>query len=103
MTPPYKDFLTVLTEVGQLQDYKRDLFVRSQKTITTVADAIQFDPTVSIRNLSVQICIKRWSQWTIFHRDLNLFSYKILITSKLYAGNLPVTLDFFPEKHSNGG
>ena len=56
--------------------YHRDPYV--QETIAAVAN-----PRVSTRNLSAQLGVSRRSLQRIIYDDLNLFLYKVQITSRL--------------------
>ena len=68
--------------------YHRNPSVRSQETIAAVAAAIQANPRVLKRSLSAQMGISRQSLQTIMQQDLNLFPYKIQLTSKLNTADL---------------
>lgn len=74
--------------------YHRNPSVRTNETIAAVAAAIQANPRVSTRRLSAQMGISRQSLQTIMHKDLNLFPYKIQMTNKLNAADLPIRLEF---------
>lgn len=89
-------FVNMFAESGSIarRPYHRDANVRVQDTIAAVASAIQANPSVSTRNLSGQIGISRRSLQRILHDDLNLFPYKVQITSKLNPQDLPVRLEF---------
>ena len=56
-----------------------------------VASSIQANQRVSNRNLSIQLGVSRRSLQRIIHDDLNLFPYKVQITSHL---DLPIHLEF---------
>jgi len=74
--------------------YHRDPYVRVEATIAAVASSIQANPSVSTRELSAQIGVSRRSLQRIIHDDLNLFPYKIQITSKLNSLDLPIREQF---------
>ncbi len=69
-------------------------YVRVQETIAAVASSIQANPRVSTRNLSAQLGVSRRSLQRIIHDDLNLFPYKVQITSRLNPLDLPIRLEF---------
>ena len=74
--------------------YHRDPYVRVQETIAAVASSIQANPRVSTRNLSAQLGVSRRSLQRIIHDDLNLFPYKVQITSRLNPLEFPIRLEF---------
>ena len=54
-----------------------------QDTIAAVTSSIQANPRVSTHNLSAQLGVSRRSLQRIIYDDLNLFPYKVQITSRL--------------------
>lgn len=99
-TPPSRwtimRLVNMFAESGSIarRPYHRDPHVRVEATIAAVASSIQANPRVSTRNLSAQIGVSRRSLQRIVHDDLNLFPYKVQITSKLNPLDLPIRLEF---------
>jgi len=78
----------------QRMDYHRNPTVRTSTVIASVAAAIDNNPTISTRQLALNTAVSRRSISRILHEDLNLFPYKIQITSSLNQEDPPIRLEF---------
>ena len=98
-------FVNMLAESGGIatRPYLREPYLLVQETIAAVASSIQANLRVSTSNLSAQLGVGRRSLQWIIHDDLNLFPYKVQITSWLNPLLLSIRLEIneMAEKDKN--
>ena len=83
-------------ETGNVQrkPYQQDWTARTTNNIASVAAAIQNDPTISTKQLALDVDVSPRNVSPILHKALNLFPYTIQLAHSLNPEDLPIRLEY---------